>query len=709
MVARAASKGLAQSRRSLLAAKFSHTIDASPSKTPLSVLAPKMRTTCFLATLLVATAVRFASAETATQPSSNAPIEITIDANKSGPEINPFIYGQFIEHLGRCIYGGIWAEMLEDRKFYYDITDDYRPYGDSPNAKFPIVSASPWQVTGPAKSVDMVKDGAFVGEHSPQIAAGSGIRQNDLAVIAGKEYDGYIWLRAANDKSKVKISLNVGDSKDHNNSATTEVDSEEFTRFPFTFKAPRTSDHAKLSIEVTEGPCLIGAVSLMPDDNVRGLRADTLSLLKELHGSIYRWPGGNFVSGYNWRDGVGPRDERAPRHNPAWTGVEHNDFGIDEFVRMCRTIGAEPMIAVNTGFGDEYSAAQEVEYCNGPEDSIGGSWRTESGHDDTYDVKYWCVGNEMFGNWQLGHIPLKQYVQKHNLVAEAMHKVDPELVLVGSCDLGTQDSLGDGKNARHVSWSEGMLEKCADNMNFVSEHFYAGRLPWTKDGKIPLEQHVGLLREQIRKKAASHRELQAKLGRKPDSYIPIAMDEWNYWHRDYVYGELGCQYDLADALGVAAGLHEYFRNSDIIKMAEYAQTVNVIGCIKTTKTAAFFDTTALPLLLYRREFGNQPLTVSGNPDESKLDIAAAKTDDGSAITVGVVNPQNKPVVVQLKVAGAKLAPKGTAWRITADSPEAINTAEKQSVTISKPEEIAIGGKLTVPAFSVNVFRLPIQP
>ncbi|HEX4412023.1 MAG TPA: alpha-L-arabinofuranosidase C-terminal domain-containing protein [Lacipirellulaceae bacterium] len=667
-----------------------------------------MCTIRFLAVLLVLNTAGFALAEAARQPSSTGPIQITIDASKAGPDISQFIYGQFIEHLGRCIYGGIWAEMLEDRKFYYDVNDDYRPYGDSPAGKFPIVSASPWQVTGQAESVEMNKDDAFVGEHSPQIAAGSGIRQKDLAVVAGREYVGYIWLKAADEKAKVTISLVSGDGKKNQNPATMIVNADEFTRFPFSFKASRTSDHAQLSIDVTEGPCLVGAVSLMPEDNVCGVRADTLALLKELHGTIYRWPGGNFVSGYNWRDGVGPRDERAPRKNPAWTGVEHNDFGIDEFVRLCRTIGAEPMIAVNTGFGDDYSAAQEVEYVNGPEDSIGGSWRTESGRDEPYDVKYWCVGNEMFGNWQLGHIPLKQYVLKHNLVAEAMRKVDPEILLVGSCDLDTQDSLGDGKNARHVGWSEGMLEQCADNMDFVSEHFYCGRVPWTKDGKVPVEQHVGLLREQIRKKAATHRELQAKLGRKPEDFIPIAMDEWNYWHREYVYGELGCQYNLADALGVAAGLHEYFRNSDIIKMAEYAQTVNVIGCVKTTKTAAFFDTTALPLLLYRREFGTQPLTVSGNPDENKLDIAAAKTEDGSAITVGVVNPQEKPVAIAAMFSGAKLAPKGTVWRITADSPDAINTAEKQAVAISEPQEISTSEKLIAPPFSASVFRIPLQ-
>src|SRR5437016_1747084 len=130
-------------------------------------------------------------------PKDAAPIHITIDASKTGPPINPFIYGQFIEHLGRCIYGGIWAEMLEDRKFYYPITDDYHPYRELTHTNYPVIGGSPWQVIGPAGSVKMVKEGAFVGEHSPQVAAGSAIQQNDLGLVAGKEYVGHLRIRAA--------------------------------------------------------------------------------------------------------------------------------------------------------------------------------------------------------------------------------------------------------------------------------------------------------------------------------------------------------------------------------------------------------------------------------------------------------------------------------------------------------------------------------
>lgn len=642
------------------------------------------------------------------QPVGKAPIELRIDATKSGPAINPFVYGQFIEHLGRCIYGGIWAEMLEDRKFYFPITDNYNPYGDS-KIKIPVVSASPWEVIGPAESIVMVKENAFVGEHSPQIAPGSGIRQNDLAVVSGKQYVGYVLLRSVKGESDVEITLAPPDGNKRAGQTIATINTKnEFGRVLLNFTAEQTTDKGSLAIKVSDAPCVVGAVSLMPADNVRGFRADTLALLKQLHGTIYRWPGGNFVSGYNWRDGIGPRDKRPPRRNPAWTGVEHNDMGIDEFIDLCHEIDAEPEIAVNTGFGDEYSAAQEVEYVNGSADTLGGGWRVKNGHAKPYGVKYWCVGNEMWGDFQLGHMRLDHYTLKHNRVAGAMRKVDPSLVLVASGDLGTRGRLGDGPGPHEVSWSQGMLERCGNQMNFISEHFYRGQLPWTKDGKMPIEEHVGQLREEIRKKAATHREMQAKLRRMPDKFIPIAMDEWNYWHRDYVYGELGCEYNLADALGVAAGLHEYFRNSDIIGMANYAQTVNVIGCIKTTKTAAFFDTTALPLLLYRREFGSVPLAVAGHADERKLDVVAAKTSDGGAITIGVVNPEATPQTLQFTTDGVKLGSTAKVWRITAENAEAINTPEKQGVAITDAESVKFDGKLSVPAYSVNVFRVAVE-
>ncbi len=614
------------------------------------------------------------------------------------PPLHPFIYGQFIEHLGRCIYGGIWAEMLEDRKFYFPVTPDYNPYRgakiDDPDF-IPVVGASPWEITGKPGGVTMVRTDSFVGEHAPRVAAGSGIRQNHLALEKGKKYTGHIQLKpAGNAASSVTVALTGCDG-------TKEITREPgggYRRVALAFAAKKTTANGRLSIAVETGAALIGTVSLMPADNVEGMRPDTLRLLKELDGTMYRWPGGNFVSGYDWRDGIGPRDRRPPRKNPAWTGVEHNDFGIDEFIAFCRAVDAEPVIAVNTGFGDAFSAAQEVEYCNGSPDTPGGALRARNGHRKPYNVTYWCVGNEMFGPWQLGYMKLSHYTLKHNRAAAKMLAADPSLKLIGVGDLGRVNKKPDPREKR--GWSRGMLEQCADRMDLISEHFYCGNQDDTA-------AHVGQLREQIRRKAAGHRKLQAELDLLPERKVPIAMDEWNYWHRPYIYGELGCRYRLKDALGVAAAIQEYGRNTDIITMAHYAQTVNVIGCIKTTKTKAFFATTGVALKMYRRLYGTVPVSVAGNARLLDIDVAAALTGDGKTLTIGAVNPNPRGYILRVDLSGATPSGGGTAHTVAGEDPDAFNSAAKQAVAIENGP-LKDPAALPVPAYSASIFRIPLK-
>ena len=140
-----------------------------------------------------------------------APLELKLDAAKTNAPINPFIYGQFIEHLGRCIYGGIWAEMLEDRKFYFPITAEYAPYRALTNSPYPVVGASPWQILGDAGSVTMQKQDAFVGDHSPRVNSGAGLRQRDLGLVAGKEYVGYVWAKPLGKRAEIEVALAWGD------------------------------------------------------------------------------------------------------------------------------------------------------------------------------------------------------------------------------------------------------------------------------------------------------------------------------------------------------------------------------------------------------------------------------------------------------------------------------------------------------------------
>ena len=634
---------------------------------------------------------------------------LELDAAATTAPINPYIYGQFIEHLGRCIYGGIWAEMLEDRKFYFPITADYAPYRSLQKTDYPVIGASPWQIVGKADGVAMLTTDVFVGAHTPLLRAGAALRQHDLGVVNDKVYSGYLWAKAVGNKSaNVEVVLITGPAPKDRSLVKLKVQPDDYTKYPFTLTAGQATDHATLEIAVRGADVRLGTVSLMPADHIRGMRRDTLALLKQLNGTIYRWPGGNFVSGYDWRDGIGDRDRRPPRSNPAWTGIEHNDFGTDEFLAFCRELGTEPMIAANTGFGDAYSAAQWVEYCNGSAKTLAGGWRAQNGHAQPYGVKHWCVGNEMFGPWQLGFMQLQHYTLKHNLVAQAMHAVDPTLVLsaVGSID-GINKDNDPEQVKRGITWSHGMLEACASNMNLISEHFYEGRLPWTKEGRPDVTTHVAKLKNTIRHIAEAHRKLQASLPNLQGRLVPIAMDEWNYWHREYVYGELGCRYDFADGLGVAAGLHEYFRQSDLIHMAHYAQTVNVIGAIKTSKTAAEMETTGLVLQLYRACFGQIPLKITR--DFGPVDVVAALTTDRRTLTIAIVNPTLDDATFPLQLTGLRPIGTATRWQFASNDSRAFNTpGQPRQIELLRADGLDATAPLASPARSCTLYTIPLQ-
>ncbi|MBN2090620.1 alpha-N-arabinofuranosidase [candidate division KSB1 bacterium] len=624
-----------------------------------------------------------------------ASVTINIDTEKTQEPISKYIYGQFIEHLGRCIYGGIWAEMLEDRKFYYPVTDDYKPYGTGTDpywkaGEFKYLNASPWKVIGPAGTVKMDTINAYVGKQTPVIqlpgdGASAGISQEGLALVAGKKYIGRIIL--AGDKIAAPITIRL--VLDNGKVLTNEIKSisADFQTYPFAFKAPASSENTRIEIVSNgKGQFKIGTLSLMPDDNIQGWRKDVIALLKELNSPVYRWPGGNFVSGYNWRDGIGERDKRPPRKNPAWKGIEHNDVGIHEYMELMKIIDTEPFVAVNTGLGTVEEVAEEVEYCNGSIETPMGKLRAQNGHPEPYQVKWWAVGNEMYGNWQLGHIPLEEYVKKHNRSAEAVWKVDPKIQLIGVGSVG--------------QWSETMLRFCSDYMNLISEHIYCQEKP-------DVTEHIRQLSHDIIHKADAHRKYRQEIKELGGKDIRIAMDEWNYWYGDYIYGELGVRYHHKDALGVAIGLHEYFRNSDIYFMANYAQTVNVIGCIKTTPTAAGFATTGLPLKLYRQHFGTIPLKIEqANPN---LDIAAALTPDKKAITIAVVNPTDQNEPLALDFGKIRINEKCKKWTVHHADPEIYNEPGKTpNVTIQEENATFMTNSLDIPAYSIVMYRFEIQ-
>ena len=609
---------------------------------------------------------------------------IVVDASKSGEALSPLVYSQFIEHLGRCIYGGIWAEMLEDRKFHFPVTPEYRPYRKLTETPYPVVGASPWQIVGEAGGVTMNTNAPFVGRHSPQIRAGSGLRQLDLGLSDGKTYTGYVWLRADPAAGPASVTLSWGVNREADDSETVQDLGATYRRYPFEFTASQTTDKGWVELRVNSGTVVIGTASLMPGDHIEGMRADTLGLLRELAAPIYRWPGGNFVSGYDWRDGIGERDRRPPRTNPAWTGVEHNDFGMHEFIRFCRLVDAEPWITVNTGFGDAYSAAAQLEYCNGAPDSLWGGRRAKDGAAQPYGVKYWGIGNEMWGRWQLGYMALEQYVLKQNWVVDKMREVDPNIFCIASGNAGP--------------WSTGLLKDCANHMDSIAEHFYCQERP-------DLLAHIRQIPDNIRAKADFHRKARAEMQNLGQHDIRIAMTEWNYWYGPHLFGELGTRYFLKDALGIAAGVHEYARQSDLIHSAFYAQTVNVIGAIKVSRRNAAFETTGLVLKLYRHHFGQIPVATR---TEGKIDAQAAWSNDRKTLTLGVVNASLEAQRIPLSLSGTRLGGVGKRWDIAGTDPKAFNDPDQPPHVKIREATVPPGDTLEVGPCSVTLFAFPVN-
>lgn len=599
--------------------------------------------------------------------------EVTVNTTVRYEQMPVYIYGQFIEHLGKCIYGGIWAEVLEDRKFWY----------------VPGSRESAWRVSGDQKLFSMDRNDPFTGEHSPVLSSdGAGkavLVQENLGLKENMGYSGRIVLKASNGLDKARVTVRWDEGKE-----VMEIEgiSNRYMTYPLSFKSGKLVHDAVVEVEpVGKGKLYVGTLSLMPDDNIEGFRSDVMALLKELNSPVYRWPGGNFVSGYDWKDGIGDRDKRPPRKNPAWTGVEANDVGIHEFMKFCELLETEPYIAVNAGSGDARQAMDEMQYVNGGADTPMGKLRVSNGHSEPWQVKYWSIGNEMYGDWQIGHMSTEEFVKKNNQFADGMRSVDPSAKLIAVGNLG--------------DWDKMILANCSDHMDLISEHFYEA-----DNHGGGLMTHVNQIPDAIREKAEAHREYRRTIPALEGKDIRICMDEWNYWYGPHIYGELGTRYFYRDAMGIAAGLNEYSKHSDIIYMANYAQTVNVIGCIKTNSTHSVLDATGQVLKLYRSKFGFIPVEISG--ETRPLNIAATLTPGGDTLTVSVVNPTSEEIRFPLNVNGQPVASAAEVWRITA--PDLMSTNEPGREPSVKIESSGFNFKnsLVAEPASISLYRIALQ-
>ena len=319
-----------------------------------------------------------------------------------------------------------------------------------------------------------------------------------------------------------------------------------------------------------------------PHADERGLRQDVIAALRDQGYTVVRYPGGNFLSGYNWLDGVGPKEQRPRRRNLAWQSIETNQFGTNEFIKFCDAIDAAPMLSVNMGTGDIQSAANLVEYCNAPTGTYWADLRASHGYPQPHDVRYWCVGNEMDGPWQIGHLDAVAYGNKALEAAKMMKWHDPTIktVLCGSSSEGMPT---------YPDWDRTVLEIAWEHTDYHSMHYYinnkADDTASYLASAVRFEHFVDTLEGTLR---------YVKAKRRSSHDVYLSWDEWQVWHS--LGGPMGGHwaeaphlaedtYNLEDALVVAQWLNVFLRKSHVLKIACVAQIVNVISWLHTRRDA----------------------------------------------------------------------------------------------------------------------------
>jgi alpha-L-arabinofuranosidase len=331
--------------------------------------------------------------------------------------------------------------------------------------------------------------------------------------------------------------------------------------------------------------------------DANGFRKDVLSEIRQLGVPIIRYPGGNFVSGYNWLDGIGPKQNRPRVLDKAWNTLESNQFGTNEYMAWCKAAATEPLMGLNLGTGTAEEAADLVEYCNIDKGTRWSDLRRQHGIADPYNVRHWCLGNEMDGPWQIGHMSATEYGLKAADAARQMRDVDPELKLIACGSSGPFMPT-------YLDWDREVLEQCYEYVDGLSLHRYFGNNARDTGGESAKFVALNLMMERQITESLAVCDLVRGRKRSPKK-LWLSFDEWNVWYRtttgDAVDGHrkeaphlLEEVYNLEDALLVGGMVNTLLRNADRVRIACLAQLVNVIAPIMTNEDGLFRQTIYYP-------------------------------------------------------------------------------------------------------------------
>jgi alpha-N-arabinofuranosidase len=470
--------------------------------------------------------------------------------------------------------------------------------------------------------------------------------------------------------------------------------------------------------------------------DANGFRMDVMKEVRDLGVPIVRYPGGNFVSGYHWLNGVGPKKDRPTVLDRAWNTLETNQFGTNEFITWARAVGTEPLFGLNFGTGSAEDAAALVEYCNWPSGTKWSDLRRTHGYEKPHNVKYWCVGNEMDGPWQIGHMPAREYGLKATDAARQMRAIDPNIKLVACGSSGPFMPT-------YIEWDRTVLEECYDVVDAISLHRYWGNSEETGgDSSKYLAMNLAMDR-QIEEIVAVCDTVRAQ--KRSSKQLFLSFDEWNVWYRarggDAADGHgkpaphlLEEPYNLEDALLVGGLANSLMRHADRVKLACLAQLVNVIAPIMTNEDGVLRNTIYYPYawalkyahgasLSLAQEGPTYEVDKLGGPIESGglpipgfgavpyLDVTATLDAEKKTATLFVLNRDlNKARDLEIKWQDRTPTAITTFETLTGSDLKALNTfADPKKVVPQMLEKPAAGSTMhvQVPARSYSVLAVAL--
>lgn len=649
---------------------------------------------------------------------AQAPLSATIsvDAAAVEGEMGPLLYGQFLEFMFEGLKGGVSAELLLDRGFegapnaiglprYWerypdDRNDDYGlAFRWDDSVAYPVVHDH-FEEAPEQHSLRVEVGGGVVERH--------GVFQSRIPVRAGVAYRGYLWLKTDGYEGPVQVSLeeDIVGGRIYDETRIDDVAASDWARHDFELRPRRDDPLARFAILFPgEGRVWVDQVSLLPGDAVGGVRADVLDRIRALRPSFLRWPGGNVAQDYHWEWGVGPRDRRPTWVNLSWRNeLETGDIGTAEYVELSRLVGAEPTITVNVegrGATPEEAAAW-VEYCNGPVSSRYGALRAAHGHPEPFGIRYWELGNEIWGDWVRGHSDAETYARNYRRYRDAMRAVDPTIRFI---------AVGDND----IEWNRTVLRGAGDIIDILAIHHYYSRREMEGDVRNLMARplHYERFYEQVERVIREEA---------PGRDIRLAINEWGL---DLTESH---QYSILSALYGARLMNVFERSSPFVTMSAVSDLVNGWpgGIIQASRHDVFVTPLYHVNRMYATKLGTQRLRTdveSPTFDSSRegagipiLDVAASRTgpgenEGGDRIYLKLVNTDlTRDVEVSVSVTGARIHPDAALELLTSDDVETTvgfrnaDAIRATTVVVQAGESF----KVLLPRLSVGVLSLEVM-